>query len=246
MISAIAAAAAAAEAPEFGRCIKSTPKAGGYTSATCIATDKEDNDGSYEWKPGPGPLNKFAISGGILHVVTVAGKSLVCKTETGGGEYSNTAFNRLTGITLVLTGCEASFKCTTVGKMTGELELTELQGEVGWENKLTKRTALVLEPSAGSGGSFIKFSCLGLHIEWRAHGHGILVNIKNDKMIATQTLKYIAKSGKQKPLKWHVGEASEEEAFLEASFNELPFEQAGFAIETTIKNEEPIELNAVV
>lgn len=48
VISAIAAAAAAAEAPEFGRCLKSTPKAGGYASATCIATDKEDNDGSYE------------------------------------------------------------------------------------------------------------------------------------------------------------------------------------------------------
>jgi hypothetical protein len=104
----------------------------------------------------------------------------------------------------------------------------------------------MLEPSTGSGGSFIKFSCVGVNIEWRAHGRGMLVNINNDKMAATETLKYIAKSGKQKPLKWHVGEAGEEEASLEASFNALPFEQAGFAIETTIKNEEPIELNAVL
>src|SRR5258708_31071781 len=85
VISAIAAAAASAEAPEYGRCIKSTPKAGGYASATCVATDKEDNDGSYEWKAGPGPLNKFTISGGVLRVATVAGKALVCRTETGNG-----------------------------------------------------------------------------------------------------------------------------------------------------------------
>ena len=246
VISAIAAGAASAEAPEYGRCVKSTPKAGGYTSATCVATDKEDNDGSYEWKPGPGPLNKFTISGGNLRVETVVGKTLICKAETGSGEYSNTVFNRLTGITLVLSKCEASYKCTTVGKTSGEVELRELQGEVGWENKLKKKTALILEPASGSGVLFAKFNCVGLEIEWRAHGRGILVNIKNDKMAATETLKYIAKSGKQKPLKWHVGEVGEEEAFLEASFNEFPFEQAGFAIETTIKNEEPLELNAVL
>jgi hypothetical protein len=245
-LGALTAPCALAEAPEFGRCVKGTPKEGGYITGTCVATDKEDNDGAYEWKPGPGPTNKFAISGGKLAVETVSHKLLICSAETGSGEYSNTVFNRLEGITLVLTGCQASFKCATTGKPPGELELTELQGEVSWENKLKKKTALVLEPPPGSGGLFTKFSCMGLGIEWKAHGPGILVAIKNDKMTATETLKYSARSGKQKPLKWRAGEASEEEAFLEESFEESPFEQAGFAIETTIKNKEPIELNAVV
>ena len=67
--------------------------------------------------------------------------------------------------------------------------------------------------------------------------------IKNDKMTSTETLKFKATKGKQKPEKW---EESASPAILEASFKGGPFEQAGQDIISTVKGEEELELNAVV
>ena len=48
---------------------------------------------------------------------------------------------------------------------------------------------------------FIEFECTGLVLKVRGH---VLVNvpIKNDKMTSTETLKFKASKGKQKPEKW--------------------------------------------
>ena len=68
-----------------------------------------------------------------------------------------------------------------------------------------------------------------------AAGAGILVNIKNDKMTTTETLKYKATKGVQKPVKW---EGPNPETYLESSFEDLPFEQSGQVITSTVTNEE--------
>jgi hypothetical protein len=77
-------------------------------------------------------------------------------------------------------------------------------------------------------------------------GAGILVSIKNDKMTATETLKYRFSSKRvQKPVKW---EGFPEETYSEMSFEKLPYEQAGWSGVSTITNDEEMkyELNLVV
>ena len=131
--------------------------------------------------------------------------------------------------------------CTTKGSKLGELVTNELEGIVGWENKARKKTDLELYPAKSvTSGYFIEFECQGLVVKVRGH---VLVPIKNDKMTSTETLKFNAKKGKQKPEKW---EESGSPAILEASFKGGPFEQAGQNIISTVKGEEQLELNAVV
>ena len=76
-----------------------------------------------------------------------------------------------------------------------------------------KKDGPELFPSPGDvGGLFIEFSCSGLVVKVKGH---VLVPIKNDKMTKTETLKFVAKKGKQKPEKW---EESSSPAILESSF----------------------------
>jgi hypothetical protein len=74
----------------------------------------------------------------------------------------------------------------------------------------------------------------------------VLVPQKNDSMITSETLKFVASKAKQKPEKW---EESSGKVILEASFKGGPFEQSGQTITSTLKElagEEALELNAVV
>jgi hypothetical protein len=74
----------------------------------------------------------------------------------------------------------------------------------------------------------------------------VLAPIKNDKMTATETLKFKATKGKQKPERW---EESSSPAILESSFSNIGaglYEQAGQTINSTVTGEEQLELNAVV
>lgn len=240
-LSAMAAASASATAPEYGRCKKSTPKAGGYTSAKCIATDTEDNDGTYEWVPGAGKA-KFTSSGGIGVLTTVGGAGVECKTESSAGEFVPGNNKEEAGIIVKFNGCKSlEAPCTTPGAAAGELLTNELEGIVGWQSKALKKTDLELVPAKSvTSGLFIEFSCSGLVVKVRGH---VLVPIKNDTMKTTEILKFVAVKGKQKPEIW---EESSEKAILEASFKGGPFEQAGQNITSTVTGEEPLELNAVV
>ena len=57
-ISVVAVATAAAEPPEFGRCVKKATKGGaGYSDGKC--TEAVSSEAKYEWLPGPGPNAKF-------------------------------------------------------------------------------------------------------------------------------------------------------------------------------------------
>ena len=246
--SVVVASAASAEAPEWGRCVKGAPREGAYKSADCTSLAAAGKKGAYEWLPGPGPANKFTITTGLVVLETTGGKTMVCHDSgPGSGEYSTTDFSKLEHVRLRLTGCQSSgFTCTTVGLDSGELELNELQGEAGWENKAKKKTALLLEPTPADDGFFIKFKCLEQADEVRAHNRGLLVKISHDKQQSTETLKYTAARGKQKPLTWHVGEPGEETDYLEAGFQNTAFHQASLEFEATLTNEEPLELNAVV
>ena len=72
------------------------------------------------------------------------------------------------------------------------------------------------------------------------------MNSANDSMKLEETLKYRQTKGVQKPVKWHVGEAGEEETYLESFGEPIPTEQAGTALETENEWEEVLgALNAL-
>ena len=242
ILSALAASAAWATAPEYGRC-KAMAK-GAFTSSSCT-TKASGGTGKFEWFPGAGKA-KFTSSGGIGVLTTVGGAGVECKTESSTGEFVPGNNKEEAGIVVTFKGCvSVGNACTTPGAASGELVTNELEGTVGFIKKeaIVTKTKLGLELSPAksvASGLFIEFSCLGLVVKVKGH---VLVPIKDDKMTKTETLKFVASKGKQKPEKW---EESSEKQILEASFKGGPFEQAGQAISSVVTGEEALELNAAV
>jgi hypothetical protein len=236
-MSAAAAASAWATAPEYGRCKAKT--GGKYSDAGCTKAVK--TGGKYEWTPGAEKA-KFTSKGGVGKLSIVSGAGVECKTESSAGEFVPGNNKEEAGVIVKFNGCTAlKNPCTTSGRAKGELVTNELEGTVGWGVKAKKITDLELFPAKSvTSGLFIEFSCIGLVVKVRGH---VLVPIKNDKMTATETLKFSAAKGIQKPEKW---EESPGKTILEASFKGGPFEQAGQNITSTVTGEEQLELNAVV
>jgi hypothetical protein len=248
VLSGVCAAGASAEAPEFGQCLKKAEAGGvGYTESKC-ETAGEESKAKYEWLPGAeAGKNSFVMSGSTLTWATKGGKTMTCTSQKAKGEYSLTNSKQFASIVWEFAGCVTSgFKCTSEGRSSGELVFNQLAGEVGFESVAGKMTALKLYPDASAKGKFINFKCVGLELAWRGKGEdpaaGILVNIKNDKMTATETLKYTASKGVQKPVEW---EGVPTETYMESSFEKLPFEQAGWTLTTKLNNAEGMryELN---
>jgi hypothetical protein len=240
-LSAVVASTASAEAPEYGRCLKQTSGSGKKFSESKCLKEASGTKAVYEWVPGA-ENRKFTSSGGIGVLETVGGLGTECKSESSTGEFVPGNNKEETGIIVTFKECETlDTPCSTPGAAAGEIVTNELEAIVGWENKAKKKTAVMLSPAKSvTSGLFTEFSCTGLVVKVRGH---VLVPIKNDKMTATETLKFKATKGKQKPEKW---EGTPTTAILEASFKASPFEQAGQTITATIKGEEKLELNAVV
>jgi len=255
VVSVAATASASAAAPEFGRCVKQVAVEkiykGSYSDSKCtkaVSEAEKAKKGKYEWEAGFGAKNKFTTKGGAATLATKGGKTVTCTGESSTGEYITGGTNKQEKTTVEFSGCLSSgFKCTTEGKAAGELKTNELIGEVGFENKAKKKTALKLTPVAAAKGKFIEFKCVGLEIKVRGKGEesgaGILAPIKNDKMTTTETLKYAASKGVQKPVKW---EGPNPETYLESSFEKLAYEQSGQTLTSTVTNEEALELNIFV
>ncbi len=249
VVGAVVAASASATAPEYGRCLAAEKNAkkeynGVYSDAGCtkeVPVSERAKKGKFKWVPGA-EKGKFTSTGGIGVLTTVGGSGVECTSETSNGEFVPGNNKEEAGVTVHFRGCKSlGAPCTTPGAASGELITNELEGIVGWEKQATKRTDLELYPAKSvKSGLFIEFSCTGLVVKVRGH---VLVPIKNDKMKETETLKFVAKKGKQKPEKW---EESASPAILEASFKGGPFEQAGQNITSTVEGEEKLELNAVV
>jgi hypothetical protein len=226
VVAALATASAVAfSPPEIGRCVKVTvAKSGKFSSATCI---KEKKGGSYEWLPGAGPAAKFKTTGGVGTLETVNGTTVTCKTEGSGGEFNST--KTVTGVV------------GTAGAKEGEIVTNPLEGRIGFENKAKKKIAFDLFPTAADGGLYVTFNCTGqLHI---TVGGSVLVNIESDKMLTSLALKYSAKRGIQKPVKFE----GEPEDVLISEINGKKPEQSGITVTSTQTSEskEALEANAV-
>jgi hypothetical protein len=244
-LGAVAATSAMATAPEYGRCLKKKTKSlPAFSNSKCTLEAKETKTASYEWIPGAGKT-KFETKGGNGVLTTVSGQTVECKTESSTGEFFEGTNKEAGNMTIKFNECESLAEpCTSPGAKSGELITNDVEALVGWENKAKKKTALELYPAHSvTSGLFIEFECIGLVVKVKGE---VLVPIKNDAMKTTETLKFTATKGKQKPEKW---EESSGKVFLESSFKGGPFEQAGQQIESVLKEaagEQALELNAVV
>jgi hypothetical protein len=268
-LGAVAASAAWAEAPEYGKCVAAGKEkvewtegtttrskdvsTGAFTTNKCTVKDTTDKyrlkgpnpgpEGKYEWVPGAGEA-AFESSGGEGILQEVEGGKAECKEEHSGGHFVIGNNKEEAGIVVHFTGCKSlGTPCTTPGANTGEVVTKEMVGVLGWENKAAKKTDLLLR--AAGGGQITELICTGLVIKVRG---SVLVPIKNDKMVSSETLKYEASKGVQKPSAWEQGPA-----FLEAAFSNFKggeYSPAGQSITATVKytgvTQEKLELNAVV
>ena len=158
---------------------------------------------------------------------------MTCATERSSGAI--TGAKTIGSVAIRFTGCKSGAKkCTTSGRAEGELETKKLEGALGWESKATRRAALDLYPT-GKAGPFMEYTCGGSATTLTG---SVLVPIKAGKMAATETLKYKAAKGKQKP------EAFEAEA-KDVLKNNLE-EQVGLTLKSTQTSEEAIEVNTAV
>ena len=246
-------AAASAEAPEFGRCLKQATKSlSNYDNAKCVKTAGEDagseaeklTKGNFGWFSGPGANNKFGLvrTGTSMKVLETLGATLlICNGGTGRGEY--TGAKSVGNVVLTLTGCESgSLKCNSAGQPSGTAVFGPLEGMLGivekGETPAQDKIGLDLFPGAKEG-LVVHVECSGLSISVQG---SVIVPVTAKSMKLTATLKFKQAKGKQKPEQFEGGPKD----VLEWSANGGPFEQAGMNLEVTQTNEEKIEINSVI
>jgi hypothetical protein len=252
-ISAISAAAASAERPEFGRCLKVAPKSlSNFDSAKCAKTAGEDagteaeklKKGNYEWLPGPGANSKFTLAriGASTRVLeTIGGTPLICSGGTGSGQY--TGPKSVGNVVLTLTGCETgSLKCNSAGQPSGTAVFGPLEGALGIVKKgeTPAQDKIGLDLFSGAKeGLVVHVDCAGLSISVQG---SVIVPVMANSMKLTATLKFKQAKGKQKPEQFE----GQPRDVLEWNTDGGPFEQAGMGFEAAQTNEEKIEINTVL
>jgi hypothetical protein len=242
------AATASAEAPEFGRCLK-TKEGGGtkYTSAKCtvVASGEKEN---FEWYPAFGGGKPLAQAGFTTALkpetfVTLewkAGSKITCRGETSGGEY--TSNKTVGGIVLKFTSCETGgTKCSNGGQSEGHVTWNELDGSLGvWktgETQVKDKLGISLRPTTGE--ELVEFFCAGLVIKVRG---SVILPVPANAMKLSTTVKLNSYHGKQKPESF-VGGPQE---VLECRFIPQPYEQCGLTVALMQMNEEKVEASTLL
>jgi hypothetical protein len=249
-ISAVAAATASAEAPEFGRCLKT--KAGGgtkYTTAKCtvVASGEKEN---FEWSSAFGSAKPLEQAGfttklkpeTIATLQTIGGTKVTRKGETSGGSY--TGNKTVGGIILKFTGCEtAGGQCNSAGKGAGVITWNELSGVLGiWrtgETKAKDKPGISLKPTTGE--QLVEFACAGGGLSVQVRG-AVILPVPGNAMKLSTTVKLVAAKGKQTPERF-VGGPQE---VLECKFAAAACEQCGLSMTMIWTNEEKVEVSTVL
>jgi alpha-tubulin suppressor-like RCC1 family protein len=229
--------------PEFGTCIKASGT-GLYSNTTCTKLAAIASEKKFEWIPGPPPKPTFATKIKIDTTFlweAVGGAQITCVTEKSStGEYTNN--KTVGGVVLLLTGCTfGSTKCTSAGSAEGGLKTVPLSGEVGIIKTGTEPllNTVGLDLKASGGGAIVEFTCGGVARSWTG---SVIVPLKANKMLATQTLKWSQTKGLQKPEQFE----GQPKDIIEGSKFGGEFEQSAWALTTVQTDKEKIELNTVV
>jgi hypothetical protein len=247
-IGAMSAASASAEAPEFGRCLK-TKEGGGtkYTTAKCTVVAAGEKE-IFEWYSAFGsakPLEKAGFTTKlkpetIVTLETKAGSKITCKGEASGGKY--TGNKTVGGIVLQFTACETSGgKCNSAGKGAGAITWNELDGLLGvtktGETQVKDKLGISLRPTTGE--ELVEFACGGLTVQVRGR---IILPVTANAMKLSSTVKFTAAKGIQKPAQF-VGGPQEAP---ECSLAKTPYEPCGLSFAMIQTNEEKVEASTLL
>jgi hypothetical protein len=247
-MGAVAATGASAEAPEYGRCVKGVAHEGGFAGGTCIATDNIDNDGAYEWLPGPGAKPGFStkMTGTAATFETVKGTKIICRNETSTGEVLSAKEIRIPSIKF--NGCMSSAgQENSPGAAPEEIVTNSVTGHLRFAIGGKVKKLVDDELVATSTPLVAIMECAGFVTELRTEATGGLLNqLVADKMVTISSSKYAATKGEQKPSGYEDLEGKLVVAGLESNFAGGPFEEAGFTLTSEQTNEEAFEVNAVV
>jgi hypothetical protein len=244
----ISVASASAEAPEFGRCLK-TKEGGGtkYTTAKCTVVASGEKE-IFEWYPAFGESKPLVKAGfttklkpeTIATLTTIAGSKIICKGETSGGQY--TGNKAVGGVILKFTGCEtAGGQCNSVGESAGKVTWNEVGGALGiWqtgETEVKDKPGISLRPTTGE--ELVEFFCGGLVVKVRG---SIIVPVPGNAMKLSATVKLTTYKGKQKPEKFVGGPQEVPECKLAAA----AYEQCGLMLTLIQTNEEKVEVSTIL
>jgi alpha-tubulin suppressor-like RCC1 family protein len=223
--------------PEFGRCLKVRAGMGRFENGGC---SKYAGEGTHEWYPAIEHTH-FATSSGEATLKTVSGFQVVCKAESGTGEYSGRKM--LAGVVLRFQECSSGLgTCRSTGASAGEIVTSSLNAVLGIEKAsaeaINNHVAVDFSP-VEAGAMFAEFTCGGG--SYRIRG-SVLSPIVENAMSATPKLKFAATSGKQKPEKFEGGPTD----VLEQSVVGTPFVQVGLTAPITQSTEEKVEVNTVI
>jgi len=261
-LSAVVASAASAfteSPPEVGRCLKLT--GGRFKDGNCKTAAKVTSEEKYEWYPAFGPNGKgeektiepskrfySAVSkeGTAIQLETVHSEIIRCKKQTSEGEYTGPKTNR--AFNIVFTGCESGGNncISTNPKATnkGEILVKELEGEIGIEKfgltPSVDKIANVFKPV--SGEILTEFECVGLKLVVKGE---VMVPIKGNTMLTTQTVIFKATKGKQKPEKFATDPAETKRILFAKNSKLEEFFQAGQTLTTIQTNLEKAEASSV-
>jgi len=262
VVGAMAASVASAfteQAPEVGRCLKLT--GGRFKDGNCKTAAKVTSEKKYEWYPAFGPNGKgeekliepskrtyTAVSkeGTAIQLETVHSEIVRCKKQTSEGEYTGPKTNR--AFNIVFTGCESggNICISTNPKATnkGEILVKELDGEIGIETfgatSATDKIANLFKPV--SGEILTEFECVGLKLVGKGE---VMVPIKGNTMLTTQTVTFKATKGKQKPEKFATDPSGTKRILFAKNSKLEEFFQAGQTLTTIQTNLEKAEASSV-
>ena len=196
-------APASSSAPSFGVCEKAP---GPFMQSSCLT---QGGAGKYRWRPEEGHT-AFTLSSGAVNFGTATGSVVSCASAHSIGPASTTGKRSVGGLTLTFVGCRGASgelcegKTHTPFQPRGEVDSSELEGTLGWQQKASKKLALALFP-ASHVGPFLRVNC---GAGWTSLVGSVVVPVKADKMAVAQKLKYKSKKGTQK-LSNFEGEAAE-------------------------------------
>jgi hypothetical protein len=222
------------EAPEFGRC--SALKGGAFSTGTCATAGSK---AAYEWEPQL-LQGAFSVAGKTASIETAGRRSISCTAVGGQGSYTGP---RESAWQMTFSGCElSSQKCTSAGAGAGEVRSAGLSGTLVWEQRSTKRVALLLSPQQ-SGGALLAMQCGSSAVEVKG---SVLVPVKSGSMLSSQTLKFTATRGIQEVSEYETATGQTVPAYLEASSASAGFERAALKLTLTQTGEEAVEINPVL
>lgn len=250
--SGVAVGGASAAAPEFGRCVKQLE--GGYKDGGCTKAAKAGEKSSYVWQPGAvgATFSDEVESGFTAKFETVpinkVAATMTCATMKVTGTVTSA---KTVEARFLLGGCKSKeFWChnTEAPETEGQVESLELTGLLGWEKEeaeITKsKLALGLkgtfENVAGTKEVIAEFTCGENPNVMRG---SVLRHIIGDRMLLSETAKYVEAKGVQKPTHFEARTPEEQEyGVLQVAGGNGKFFQTGLT--TTLLQTNPVSFEA--